>query len=248
MRPARFGQARFNVRYPSAIGVCDICEDAYNLDSLRKQRQWRGNSLEETGFLVCRNCDDVPQDQYRSPLLPADPVPRSNPRVSAQITPIAPVGGPLPTNPTNQGFTVYQFGAVSIPGSYPTTKATALAAIAAASGVATPSTYLDLSATLTPAGVSVQIAMVNPIRYWLALYNPTQFSQQFAFGSTASWGGLGNLSIGPGEAFFWATSQGLGTVYQGAISAVGVYDSLPLWAFEAQGTITDDLGNSIGTS
>ena len=79
------------------------------------QYQWGGNALRNTGLIVGRDCLDVPQDQYRTPILPPDPFPIPNPRPSANVTPVpAALGQPLPTSPENQGFTVYTVGIVVI--------------------------------------------------------------------------------------------------------------------------------------
>lgn len=125
MRPMRSGRARISARRPKAIGECDRCGFWKNLDGLSPQMQWAGNTLRDTGLLVCSDtCLDVPQDQYRTPILPPDPFPRINPRPSPNTTPVpVTVGAPLPTSPENQGFTVYTVGLVVIPtpgGSGPT--------------------------------------------------------------------------------------------------------------------------------
>lgn len=49
----------------------------------------------------------------------------------------------------------------------------------------------------------------------------------------AIWGQSNNLIVGPGEAWFFATAQGLGTVFQGAMSVVGLTPGCPLFAWEA---------------
>jgi hypothetical protein len=79
--------------------------------------------------------------------------------------------------------------------------------------------------------VPIQVVPTNANRTFLLLYNPTQFPMQFSMGS-ATWGAITNLSIGPGQAYFWSTQQGLQPVYQGALTAVTLYPSLPLWAWE----------------
>lgn len=71
------------------------------------------------GLLVGTDCLDKPQPQYKTPILPPDPIPRINPRPSPNTTPVpVTVGAPLPTSPENLGFTVYTLGLVAaIPGS-----------------------------------------------------------------------------------------------------------------------------------
>jgi hypothetical protein len=42
--------------------------------------QWAGNKLVNLRQLVCRRCNDIPQTQLRTIVLPADPMPVLNPR------------------------------------------------------------------------------------------------------------------------------------------------------------------------
>lgn len=67
-------------RKPSAFAVCDRCGDWYNRPRLQFQKEWRGQALVSTGFLVCERCLDIPFVQNRPLLLPPDPVPIENPR------------------------------------------------------------------------------------------------------------------------------------------------------------------------
>lgn len=117
MRIMRAGRARISARRPSALGECDRCGFIDNLDKLMRQNQWAGNTLRDTGLLVCVECLDIPQQQYRSPILPADPFPRRNPRPSPNFTQVpGSAGQPLPTSPENQGFTIYTLGFLIPPG------------------------------------------------------------------------------------------------------------------------------------
>lgn len=126
----------------------------------------------------------------------------------------------------------YRDGAPAIPGLYPSTQAMVLAATAAASGVATPPVLSFNSVPLTPVNKPVTLAMTNANRQFLLIYNPTAMNQQFSLG-TATQGALSNLAIGPGQAYFWATAQGLRSVYTGAITAITEYAApLPLWVWE----------------
>ena len=144
MRVMPSGRARISVRRPRAIGECDRCGFWKSLDDLRPQYQWGGNQLIDTGLLVCSDtCLDVPQPQFRSPILPPDPVPRVRPRPSPNTTFAPNTGGtgnafimgqsllggpntlgapvnPLPTSPENQGFSVYILGFYLGQGSYGT--------------------------------------------------------------------------------------------------------------------------------
>ena len=229
------GRARISRHSPRAMGICDCCGFAYNLDALRPQMQWAGMALRDTGFRVCRRCQDKPQDQLRSPILPPDPVPRENPRPDVWATPFAPS-----TTPGNHGFTVYvlrlptraagsDIGAFAIGESalpalpdvlYPTDKSAVLAAVAALSGIATPTTTVDHSALFARANIGQTVMPANERRTWLLLYSPVNAPIAVSFGLTAYWGAPTNMMIGPGEALFWAATQGLGAVFQGVVSAV----------------------------
>lgn len=111
MRRMRSGRARISARRPRAMGESDRSGFWYSLDDMRKQFQWAGNTLQDQGLLVGPDELDVPQDQFRTLILPADPYPRINPRPSPNITPVTSViGQPKPTSPENQGFTVFTLG------------------------------------------------------------------------------------------------------------------------------------------
>lgn len=75
------GRARVDTSRPSAFGVCDRCGFLYNLRSLRWQFDYAGVSLINQRILVCQTCLDVPQQQKRPVILPADPLPVPNARV-----------------------------------------------------------------------------------------------------------------------------------------------------------------------
>lgn len=64
-----------------AYGVCDRCGIWHNLANLNFQYDWAGTSLINKQMRVCPQCYDKPQEQLRAIVLPADPVPVSNPRV-----------------------------------------------------------------------------------------------------------------------------------------------------------------------
>lgn len=117
MRAMRSGRARISLRNPTAMAVCDRSGLWYSLDSMVRQMEWSGNTLIDTGLLVGYDQVDKPQDQYRTPILPPDPYPRINPRPATDVTPVpAAIGQPLPTTPSNQGFTVFQLGLTVPPG------------------------------------------------------------------------------------------------------------------------------------
>ena len=80
------GHARVNPQSPSAFANCDQCGFLYCHADLRWEVQYRGNQIMKTGFLVCPTCWDIPNEQLRPKVLPADPVPILNPRKEAADT------------------------------------------------------------------------------------------------------------------------------------------------------------------
>jgi hypothetical protein len=82
---SKLGRARISARNPQAAGVCDRCGRVVNHVDLRWQFDWRGASLMNTRVLVCRTCEDKPQEQLRTIVIPADPVPIMNPRVQDYV-------------------------------------------------------------------------------------------------------------------------------------------------------------------
>lgn len=227
---SRTGRARIDPKRPTAQAVCDRCGFRYLLNDLGRQFQWTGPALQDIGILVCPRCNDFPQEQFRTVVLPPDPVPRINPRPDVYTTLPAIEGGNVPAAPFNLGFSVYVLGAPAI-GRIPATKAEALAAIAVASGVATPGTEVDRSITIAAAQVSQQVMAANVARSWVALYNPFVSPIAIATGA-AVWGADTNVMLGPGQAMFWATAQGNGAPWAGVISAVSLAVGTMLWAWE----------------
>ena len=78
---SKSGRAQTSSRNPRAFAVCDRCAIWYNRDQLNWQMDWAGASLINKRILVCNTCMDTPQQQLRAIIIPADPVPISNPRV-----------------------------------------------------------------------------------------------------------------------------------------------------------------------
>jgi hypothetical protein len=74
------GHARVNASHPAAFAICDQCGFQYNHRDLIWEAQWMGKMIQQTGFLVCPTCWDVPNPQLQARGLPADPVPILNPR------------------------------------------------------------------------------------------------------------------------------------------------------------------------
>lgn len=85
------GFARVDSRRPSAFAICDRCGLRYNKVDLEWQYEWRGNTLQNLGILVCRRkCLDVPQEQLRSYSPPPDPLPVRDPRVDLSYMGLSP--------------------------------------------------------------------------------------------------------------------------------------------------------------
>ena len=80
---SRSGRARTNASNPQAFAVCDRCGIWYNHVDLKFQYDYRGATLQNIQLLVCKGCYDTPQENIRSIVLPADPVPIPNPRVES---------------------------------------------------------------------------------------------------------------------------------------------------------------------
>lgn len=215
----RQGRAYTSVRRPRAKGVCDNCGELVQYSQLKRQMEWYGNSLMWTGYLVCtvNGCYDTPQDQGRTILLPPDPLPIYNPRPE-------PYG--IDSNQHGWGqYELYQPDQAATP-----TKAQVLAALAAASGVATPGAITDHSTTLTPADSPVVVFPVNAARQWIAVYNPANpFVQFLALGGVVTWGKPGNIGVGPGLA---SQASGTGNVPTGIVTMVSLIDQMPIWAWE----------------
>jgi len=75
------GRARTSASNPQAHAICDRCGFRYNHVNLRWQYDWRGASIQNIKLLVCNTCYDVPQEQLRAIVVPADPTPIVNPRI-----------------------------------------------------------------------------------------------------------------------------------------------------------------------
>lgn len=84
-------------RWPRAIGVCDRCGAHWNHWKLKFQTQWQGPRLQNLRILVCPSCLDKPQEQLRTIVIPADPIPILNPRPEAYTDDVNPISG-LGTN------------------------------------------------------------------------------------------------------------------------------------------------------
>lgn len=74
------GRANVSVTNPRAFAVCDRCGFLYNQVDLSFQYEWFGAQTQNTNMLVCNDCLDNLQEQFRTIVLPADPQPIQNPR------------------------------------------------------------------------------------------------------------------------------------------------------------------------
>ena len=84
MRP--HGRATVSATNSRAFGICDRCGFLYNHYELQWQFDYRGAALLNTRILVCETCLDVPQNQLRNIIVPADPTPIMNARVQDYVT------------------------------------------------------------------------------------------------------------------------------------------------------------------
>lgn len=91
------GQAHIDPAAPRALAICDRCGFTFNHYMLDWQYQWQGPRLQNQRILVCSTCMDKPQEQLRTIVLPADPIPIQNPRTENFTEADAPITG-LGTN------------------------------------------------------------------------------------------------------------------------------------------------------
>jgi hypothetical protein len=82
---SKLGRARISPSSPSAAGRCDRCGFIVTRKDMIWQYEWRGAALQNTYILVCNRCLDVPQENRRAIVLPADPIPIVQPRVEPYL-------------------------------------------------------------------------------------------------------------------------------------------------------------------
>lgn len=92
MRPHGFN-ATVDPANPRARAVCDRCGFIYNHYQLTWQYQWVGPRMANLRILVCPSCNDRPQEQLRTIILPPDPVPIMDPRAESYVQDNNPNGG-----------------------------------------------------------------------------------------------------------------------------------------------------------
>jgi len=103
------GRARTSPKNPQAHAICDRCGFRYNHVDLQWQYDWRGATTQNLKILVCRECNDVPQEQLRAIVVPADPTPIINARIewfAQDETDYRTVAQPATVSPTT-GLPVY---------------------------------------------------------------------------------------------------------------------------------------------
>src|SRR5579885_2882060 len=177
------GKARTNPTAPDAFGVCDNCGTWWNRRDLLDQVEYYGNTLKRTGYVVCPECFDVPQDQLRPIILPIpDPVPVINPRTEY-----------FDGDRGQQGFTLYVLQFPPVDPTTPNGKALVLSQVAQLSDVATPNGLSDESGRLAQANLSQQVAAANPNRSFFLLYNPASAPLVVGLGAPASFAGSSGI-------------------------------------------------------
>lgn len=198
---------------PRAQGVCNSCGFWFQLNKLEKQMEYFGRALRWTGDLVCHECLDVPQDQLRPIILPPDPIPVPMPRTEPFIMDygLAPFTQYILFQPINA---VQQDAAV-------------LAALAAASGIATPGGYATYSGTIAANNQSQLLMPAKPTRTWMTIYNPSNLILQVDIAASTSWDLQGNFSIGAGMALLATTGVPLG-----AMSCIGLVSGANFQAWD----------------
>lgn len=92
------GRASINQTSPRALAVCDRCGFLFNHHQLQWDMQWAGPRIQNRRYLICRSCLDIPQEQLRTIVLPADPLPIANARPEnypLANNPLSPIAGTI---------------------------------------------------------------------------------------------------------------------------------------------------------
>lgn len=227
------GRASVNPKGPKAFAACDQCGNWYNRVDLRVQFEWVGNRLVDLGYRVCRTCQDKPQAQFRTPILPTpDPAPIINARPDFAVAALK-----------QFGFTLFALQPPLVPGDFlngqlvadaasiAQAKTDVLAAVATLSRVATPAGITDRSSTIAAQGVAQQLVAANAVRSWITIYNPTDVPMAVSTGQ-AAFGARSSVILGAGSALFWATAQGLGAPWAGAMTVIAQFAGSPFWVWD----------------
>jgi hypothetical protein len=238
------GFAHVNPRAPRAFGVCDYGGEWRQLHELKKQMEWQGTKLVWTGLLVCSHHMDKPQQQLRAIRLPADPVPKINPR---------PETGFLPSVQT-QGFQIYSLWDGGFPLDYAALLTDGngneildnygnpiqleighdgvalLAQLSKITGIAIPGNIQSYGGTLAKPLVAQALVPASAARSYIAIFNPCTAPLWVSTG-TAVPGIQPSVILGPGDCAFWATAQNYGQPYTGAMTVVGNLGGLPYYVY-----------------
>lgn len=78
---------KIDPRNTTALAQCDYSDFTFNHPNLKKQYQWRGDSLQWTGFLVGEPYMDEPNEQLRPPPVKPDPYATQNARLPQPFGP-----------------------------------------------------------------------------------------------------------------------------------------------------------------
>lgn len=240
------GYARTDPSAPRGFGVCDGCGRWRNLRDLKKQMEWTGPRLSWLGWLVCDECLDKPQAQLRPIALPPDPVPLLNPRPEAfardngaqGFTQYVMWAGGFPISYTvvltDQNGNPILFGGLEIILETGTDGVALLAQLAEMTGIPVPGTIQSRNGTIAAAGVAQSLVGANPTRSYIAIFNPCSAPIGVCTAqATAELGVPPTMTIGFGGCLFWATAQGYGAPYGGAMTVVGDIADVPFYCYEA---------------
>lgn len=257
----RSGRAVTDPQSPRAFSVCDSCGEWYNLHQLKPQFEYRGDSLQDTGYLYCFRCISKPQPQLKPIILPPDPAPVQNPRPEQAQGGLGALSGQLPYPPLNgnqngfaqvvgpQGSSITAPILTELNPTQPfTSKAQLLASAATGWGLPQP-TLTDRSGTITTPGTGQQIMAANVNRSYLLIYQPFSgllaVAQNGAPTLRVSASSLlppyiptpppeiSTISLGAGGAIL---QNGLltppATVWTGAVFVLGLVAGAPFFAWE----------------
>lgn len=91
-------QAEVNPSDPRAWGTCDRCGFVISHYKLSWQHEFAGTRLVNLRILVCSSCEDSPQRQLGTVILPPDPMPILNARPERYALDEQPVSVRITTN------------------------------------------------------------------------------------------------------------------------------------------------------
>jgi hypothetical protein len=225
----RSGYAVTDARNPRAFAVCDECGAWHNRFRLQEQMEFAGDGLINQHRLVCPRCISKPQEQFRTPILPADPVPIDDPRpetpeLNQNLDGFVQITGP-------RGASLHQPILTELDPTRPfTSKAAVLASAGTGWGLPQP-TLTDRGGAVTLSGVPIQLMPANLNRQYLLVYNPSGAIVGIAQGRPI----LGNpatVIVGAGSAVLQNAMGAPTTVWKAAVYALGLIAGAQVWAWE----------------